>query len=640
MIAHVALPKPIWHPFSYRVPENWKSYIFPLQRVLVPFRDKEKIGFVVGLEEGEGTELREIKEPVDFFPLIPDSIGRLIEWVRDSFLIPHGILLKYALSEFVNLEQYLILDSSEDPELNGISLKTAYKKYGKMRVISLVHSGELFLRDAFDGSVFPKGLIQIRGAHRAKEVLVAPLEKRLRSYFKKIDDVLELGGSCLFFVPPYQLSGGMFFKALKDRYGERVLWYGKEKSRRERVRTYLSLRKKTGLIVMSNILGLFLPISGLSLIIIERPEDENYTINSDFSIRIPECAIKRSDIEKLSIIIGTCSPTLSIFKEKESFDWKDEMDLYVEPRIVEGAGSRDRRSLFHLLSQVKNGLKESKKIALFFPVEKHSERIRCLSCNRVILCEECGFSAEATKDSKNLFCPRCERVISDKFECPYCNSTLLATEFPIFDQFKLLLEEEGIEPAIIRDPKNLYELQNLGSKNSRIILGQRVLSYAYGIKIDQLFLVNIDRLKNLWSYMAYEKLHQLIMNLLDCLRPESLILYRSKLSPDEVSYLLNAESLYKNELKKRSDLDLPPAKRLVLIKIRRRKGIAQVKERLNHYIKNLDLKNHIFGEKLENYRNSQVLKVLLKGISPKDLSNLFPLFGVPGLKIFIDPELI
>ncbi|MEM3427916.1 MAG: hypothetical protein QW212_06535, partial [Nitrososphaerales archaeon] len=122
--------------------------------------------------------------------------------------------------------------------------------------------------------------------------------------------------------------------------------------------------------------------------------------------------------------------------------------------------------------------------------------------------------------------------------------------------------------------------------------------------------------------------------------PESLILYRSKLSPDEVSYLLNAESLYKNELKKRSDLDLPPAKRLVLIKIRRRKGIAQVKERLNHYIKNLDLKNHIFGEKLENYRNSQVLKVLLKGISPKDLTNLFPLFEIPGLKIFIDPELI
>lgn len=639
MIAHVALPKSIWHPFSYVVPKEWEGFIVPLQRVLVPFREKKKIGYVLSLEEGEGNDLKEIIEPIDFFPLIPQTIGRLIEWIRDNFLIPHGILLKYALSEFIKLDEYLILDSRDHAELKGISLKKASQRFGKRRIFSLLKEGRIILKDACEGKILFERKNGSESGSITKTVYIGSFENRVNNYFQKIDEALGSGRSCLFFVPPYNQSGGIFFKLLTERYGERVIWYGRERGRKERVRTYVTLREKTGFIVVSNILGLFLPVSGLGLIIIERPEDESYMINRDFSISVPECAIKRAEIEDVSLFIGTCSPTLSIFRDRNEFDWRDELDLPSSTKIIESPGLKSTtRSLLQLKSYVKTRLAEKKKIAIFFPFGGKSERIRCLNCNRILVCDACGFATKWVEENESLLCERCKKIISSKFECPFCKTNFLTKESTLLNQFKALIEQEGIEAITIRDIQMAHEGSQ--TKESSVILGQKSLSYAYGLKVDELILVAIERLKSLWSYKAYERLHQLIMNLKDSLKPEVLIFYGSRLDPKEMDYLLSPRELYVEELRKRTDLDLPPLKRLVLLKLERKKGIAGSKEKLYEYLKKHHLMDHIFGEKFQDLGDLKILKVLLRGLESVDLNRLFPFFSISGLKILVDPEVI
>ncbi len=91
----VALPLPIYRTFTYRVDGPPPP---PGTRVLVPFRARDWIGWVVG--PAEARELKRIKSVLSVLevePSVPPDLLELGRWIADYYVTPLGIVLRTML---------------------------------------------------------------------------------------------------------------------------------------------------------------------------------------------------------------------------------------------------------------------------------------------------------------------------------------------------------------------------------------------------------------------------------------------------------------------------------------------------------------------------------------------------------------
>jgi primosomal protein N' (replication factor Y) len=103
MFAHVALPLPLSEPFTYRVPSHLEGKVDLGFRMLVPLRRKTITGFVVGLSATSSlSDVKEIMDLLDPYPLFSAEMLELTKWVSDYYLCSWGEALRAALpSELV-----------------------------------------------------------------------------------------------------------------------------------------------------------------------------------------------------------------------------------------------------------------------------------------------------------------------------------------------------------------------------------------------------------------------------------------------------------------------------------------------------------------------------------------------------------
>lgn len=648
MIAHVVLPYPISRPFSYNVPSKWEPYIFNYQRVVVPFGSKKVKGYVVALEEGENPDFKEIVEPTDIFSLLPKPLLKLIDWMKDHFIVPHGVLMKYALSDVFSVEDFLTIKAKDSSELEGITLKDAYKRYGRESIFSLFFSRKIEFQDVFLRSPFP----QKRKKNGYKEVkrtlYISSFERRLEKYIGEIDDVLKKGETCLFFVPPYGLSGKLIYDILKERYAEKVFWYGQESRKKERMQIYFTLGSQSGYIVLSNVIGLFLPVFNLGLIIIERPEDESFTINKRFNLNVADSAIKRSEIEGVPLLVGTIAPPISLVYNSASFMIvKDEKAIKFKVHTLFQEKKRDEISHLSGLSRIISEKVEKKEsVAVFIPRKHYSGRLLCLECKKVFSCARCGATLCFSKEKGSVFCPECNQSVGSGDKCGACGSPYISLRAMGAEFLKEILERELSLKVHSVTSDNLEEdlLDDLLKKKRGgvfIIVGTKVLSFLYKVNVENLFVVNWKELKRIWKYRAYEKLHQLFMNLADSLKPKKIFFFGHK-EESEIHYIMDSSRVYNEELKKRIELNLPPSKRLVLIELSRkdRKRLEIMKGKVEEYLNNAGLGKHIYGHTLEKYKKGFSVKIVLSGLTRESTSKLFPLFDLYGVTIKVDPEVV
>ncbi|MCK5710027.1 MAG: primosomal protein N' [Deltaproteobacteria bacterium] len=93
----VAIPIPGEEYYSYKVPEHLKEGIKLGKRVLVPFRNRKSIGFIVGYgDPPPDIKLRDIIDIIDEEPLFDDKRLEFLRWVSTYYLASLGIVLKAA----------------------------------------------------------------------------------------------------------------------------------------------------------------------------------------------------------------------------------------------------------------------------------------------------------------------------------------------------------------------------------------------------------------------------------------------------------------------------------------------------------------------------------------------------------------
>ncbi|MFI5323973.1 MAG: primosomal protein N' [Thermodesulfobacteriota bacterium] len=94
---HVAVPIPGEGLYSYSVPAHLREGIALGKRVLVPFRNRRTIGFIVGSgQPPPDIELRDALDIIDDEPLFDNKRLEFLKWVADYYMTSLGIVLKAA----------------------------------------------------------------------------------------------------------------------------------------------------------------------------------------------------------------------------------------------------------------------------------------------------------------------------------------------------------------------------------------------------------------------------------------------------------------------------------------------------------------------------------------------------------------
>jgi primosomal protein N' (replication factor Y) (superfamily II helicase) len=95
--AHVAVPIPGEEYYTYNVPERLKDGAALGKRVLVPFRNRRLIGFIVGFGDTPPEfKLRDILDVLDEEPLFNQRRLEFLRWIADYYITSLGIVLKAA----------------------------------------------------------------------------------------------------------------------------------------------------------------------------------------------------------------------------------------------------------------------------------------------------------------------------------------------------------------------------------------------------------------------------------------------------------------------------------------------------------------------------------------------------------------
>jgi len=115
VLLDVAIPMPVHHAFTYRVPSSLCEAAEAGKRVLVPFGRRRLTGYVLGpaAQAPELSRVKSIEAVLDEAPLFPDAMIPFFRWVADYYLHPLGEVIQAALPSgltVAELTQYQLSD--------------------------------------------------------------------------------------------------------------------------------------------------------------------------------------------------------------------------------------------------------------------------------------------------------------------------------------------------------------------------------------------------------------------------------------------------------------------------------------------------------------------------------------------------
>ena len=144
----VAIPIPREGEFCYKVPDYLRDGIEIGKRVIVKFKNRKVLGFVVGFREPpEGVLLKEVIDIVDEEPLFDEKRLEFLRWVSRYYMCPLGTVLKASHPSGLGVSLRKIIRITEKGAKLLYSNKIRKEEQQVLKVLSL--SGEINVRKLF-----------------------------------------------------------------------------------------------------------------------------------------------------------------------------------------------------------------------------------------------------------------------------------------------------------------------------------------------------------------------------------------------------------------------------------------------------------------------------------------------------------
>jgi len=385
----VALALPLFRTFTYRVPDGMIGSLAPGSRVVVPFRNGNELGIVVGEPEArEGMKLKDVVSAPDDAPVMDEPMLALCRWIAEYYVVPLGVALRTALPA----------------ALTGANVPVPARKTRRVveitvELTSLLQRDELFARAPqqralyeliealggraavellneklhFSGSVL-KGLVTRKlvevgyetverdpfltrarrppDAHVPTEPQRVAIERlalakpghvallhgvtgsgKTLVYLELLRRVvLEQGKTAIVLVPEIALTPQTVdrFRAV---FGDRVAVLHSALSNGERYDAWLALRRGEKRIAVGARSAIFAPLRDLGAIIVDEEHESSYKQGETPRYHAREVAIVRARAEGAVVVLGSATPSLESWTNAAS----DKYELLTLPDRAGGA---------------------------------------------------------------------------------------------------------------------------------------------------------------------------------------------------------------------------------------------------------------------------------------------------------------
>lgn len=120
--AHVALPLPVFEPYTYRVPDSLADRVRPGARVIVPVRKKELVGIVTAADvTAPAVAARDVLAAPDPEPALDPGLLETADWIGRYYGAAPGLALRSVLPAGLWGQSVVRLVVQEPVEVGGVA---------------------------------------------------------------------------------------------------------------------------------------------------------------------------------------------------------------------------------------------------------------------------------------------------------------------------------------------------------------------------------------------------------------------------------------------------------------------------------------------------------------------------------------
>ncbi|MFW6134593.1 MAG: replication restart helicase PriA [Elusimicrobiota bacterium] len=551
--------------FHYLIPSNFKKDAQAGKRVIIPFRNKKKIGLITRIvSESAVKNLKEIEGIVDPFPVLSPEVLTLTDWISKYYLCPKGTIINYIIPSRVSKKK----------------IESLVKEYSDRGEI--IQDENISVRNK---EYFPNDFLKPLLFHYHNK------KTRDRYYSQWIGKILGQGKQVLILVPD-KWSCSHLKKKLTNKYGKIVGVFDKKVNQTQKYLRFLQVQKNDLKIVIGTRSNIFLPFRNLGLVIIDEENSLLYKEERTPRYNAREVALIRGKLGAFKILLGSFAPSVESYWRVEDrryfFKTEKHISKYHKyfPQIqvinMEEEKSFQKIISFRLQQQIIRCLRENNKIVLFLNRRGFSGYMICSQCGHVIKCPDCGhlLACHIEENTKWIVCHICgKKVMMDKY-CPECKNgkikplgagtqyveTLIKRMFP-----RAIIQRLDIDIA----PKmnNQKKIINEFNQNKiDILIGTQLLFRELDYKnVGLLGLILVDHMLNIPNYqsaeLTFQFIYQLALNISACKTQKDL--YIQTYQPDHHSLQaieqLNYTLFYQREMLIRDELKYPPFTAMIKI---------------------------------------------------------------------------
>ncbi|MDE6434286.1 MAG: primosomal protein N' [Lachnospiraceae bacterium] len=259
-------------------------------------------------------------------------------------------------------------------------------------------------------------------------------------YIEIIDRLVKQGKEAIVLIPEIALTY-QTVKRFRQRFGSRVTIMNSRLSKGERYDQFEKAKNGEVSVIIGPRSALFTPFRNLGLIVIDEEHEASYKSEYPPKYHAREVAIKRAQMAKASVLLGSATPSVESYYHAVNGDYTL---LTLDKRANENAALA-KVSVVDLRQELKNGnrsifsnrLKElmrerllkKEQIMLFINRRGFAGFISCRSCGHVIKCPHCDVSlTEHYKGTvkEKLVCHYCGYEQKRPSNCPECGSPYIA----------------------------------------------------------------------------------------------------------------------------------------------------------------------------------------------------------------------
>ncbi|MDD5483344.1 MAG: primosomal protein N' [Kiritimatiellae bacterium] len=490
-IAKVAVEISLDREFDYLVPDELVSVVRVGARVLVPFGNRVTRGYVIGLaDRSEIKNLKAIAALVGGKPLLGDNILKLARWISD-----------YYASAFEQAIRSLLPCAVRRPQAKFLQQKTVTVVPGKIRDLDLVKlrarapkqaaALELLLpdkqvlltdllersgagpgavksleqkgvlkiasrdlrRDPFAGqtilptqplNLFPEQAAALDLVEKSIDTFSPPVvllhgvtgSGKTEVYLQAIGHVLERGKGAIVLVPEIALTP-QTVERFCGRFGDKVAVLHSHLSDGERHDEWHRINDGQARIVVGARSALFAPVERLGLIVVDEEHETSYKQGEAPRYNARDVAIKRGEIERCPVLLGSATPALESFYNARIGKYAiahlhHRVDRQKMPRmnIIDMRLEAEREGRVNVFSRplveaIRERLERREQTMLFLNRRGFATSVICPACGFVAICAQCSVALTYHRAGEELRCHICGRAEKVPDKCAKCGAFAL-----------------------------------------------------------------------------------------------------------------------------------------------------------------------------------------------------------------------